>query len=210
MGHRVTLRRWPLLIGATLVVSTLFVSDSYAVRHQPREGWVAGISWGLGKGAVTTPEGREGEFHEGAAPQWRVGHTLGSRLLLAFEHRAWFVELGSVPAEEKLRLTLQSYGFSLDFFPGKSANATGGIYLRAGAGLGWSGVGQIEGLGLGETQRTDEFGFSGLIGAGYDFWVARDFMLGAGTAYNYFSIGGDEYVDTGWFTPVVLNGSLFF
>lgn len=214
MRHDFTTSPYAPAVGALLVLVTVWTSEATALRHQPREGWVAGVSWGIGRGGITTagPASQDLEFREGATPQWRIGPMLGSKFLLALEHRLWFVERASFdpPDTVKGRLTLQSFGLSLDFFPGNPHDATGGIYLRVGAGIGWSGVNFFEGIGLGHGDRTDEAGFSVLVGAGYDFWVSRNFLLGAGIAYHYFDIGGAEYVDKGWFSPVVLNGTLVF
>jgi hypothetical protein len=212
------------LVVAVTVLAIGWANDSHAVRHQPREGWVAGVSWGIGRGVITTPDGEALDYREGAAPQWRIGPMLGSRFLLALEHRFWFVEradieeptpIGEVEEGDEIeatkgRLTLQSFGLSLDFFPGNAENATGGIWLRVGAGIGWSGVSIFEGVGLGHGPRTDEAGFSALLGAGYDFWVYKSFMLGAGVSFNYLDIGGTEFVKKGWFAPLTLNGSLYF
>jgi hypothetical protein len=119
----------------------------------------------------------------------------------------WLVEFGEDPV--KYRRTLQSWGLALTLYPGNPLGPSGGIYLRAGSGLGLAGTAQknaVEGEAQRRGERYDDYGYSVFGEGGYEFWITSAFTAGVNVAAYYFGIDG-VYAESGYFTSLglVLN-----
>ncbi len=220
----------PIVIAITLMAFTLiFPEDALAIRTQPRPLWMVGVGWGLGRGAFNQPDGSSQEYKEGGIPLIRVGRMLGSKTMLAFNYSGWVVEFDEEHLESgdaaglfvdeeadtviiKSRRSQQQIALSLYWFPGNPDGASGGVYLRAGAGMGWTGSNKvpiIAGGSQGHGNRIDEFGWGVSAETGYEFWIHEHATLGAGVFYDYMSIQ-ETMVDDGWFAGASMNFNIYF
>jgi hypothetical protein len=205
-----------LLFGALFAVSfAAAVPDALAIRHQPRPDWMVGAGFGFGRGAFDNLDGDRSEYRSGAAPMIHAGRMLNPHLMVGASYEAWLIEFGtSQPGfPEKTRRTLQNLALAVTVFPGNQNGASGGIFLRAGAGLGWAGTGFKEAVPdqkQDEGERLDEFGFGAFGEGGYEFWIADNFTAGLSANFNYFDIDGDTVVSKAAFASVVLNLNLYW
>jgi hypothetical protein len=198
----------------TAVVATLGIvltaDPSHAIRFQQRPDWRVGLGWGFGRGTFEDPAGDQAQYRSGSAPQLRFGRMLGSRLMAGIDYEAWVIEFGDIPT--KYRRGLQNLMASIDVFPGNPDGASGGIFLRFAGGMGWSGSAEVP-VAVGEAQqhgeRIDEWGWGAAFGAGYEFWVAPNFTVGAAAAINYFDLD-ERIVDRAGFSALVLDLNLYF
>ena len=97
-------------------------------------------------------------------------------------------------------------------FSGEPGSASGGVYLGAGAGMGWSGTNELpieSDNPQGHGGRLDEWGWGLSFEGGYDFWIFGHAAPGLGVFYNYMSTK-EAIVDNGWFTGVFINFNVFF
>jgi hypothetical protein len=207
--------RFILLSALLLVFSAGFVQDSRAIRYQPRPDWKVGVGLGFGRGAFENLEGEQSEYRSGASPMFHVGRMLGEHFMVGVSYEAWLIEFGtSQPGfPEKTRRTLQNLTLAFSVFPGNQRGASGGVFLRAGAGMGWAGTGfknAVPDESQDEGVRHDEYGFGVFGEGGYEFWIAPNFTAGLSATFNYFDIGGDIVVDKAAFAAVVLNLSLYW
>jgi hypothetical protein len=191
------------------------VPDALAIRYQPRHDWMVGVGFGIGRGAFDNLNGERSEYRSGAAPAIHVGRALGEHFMASVSYEAWLIEFGtSQPGfPEKTRRTLQNLALAFTVYPGNQRGASGGIFLRAGAGLGWAGTGFKEAVPdqkQDEGERYDEFGFGVFGEGGYEFWIAENFTTGLSATFNYFDIGGDLVVDKAAFAAVLLNLNLYW
>jgi hypothetical protein len=182
---------------------------------------MVGVGWGAGPGQLTTPatipddtygdaaKATDG-FKGGAAPIVRLGRMLGERFMIDACWDDWLVEFGEDP--EKYRRTLQTWGLGLSFYPGDPLGATGGIYLRAGGGLGLAGTAEknsVEGVAQRRGERYDDYGYSVFGETGYEFWITSSFTAGLDASAYYFGIDG-VYVEDAWFTSFGLILKAYF
>jgi len=197
-----------LVLGAVAV--TLLTADAGALRYQQRPAWMTGVGFGIGRGNFTDPAGSESEYRSGVSPQIRIGRMLGQRGMISVNYDAWLIEYGEVPT--KIRRSLQNAAFAVTLFPGNPEGPSGGVYLRAGAGLGWTGTAEVEIVPGGKQERgdrIDEWGV-GVVGElGYEFWISDHFAAGLVSTINYFDIG-ETIVDTAWFVSAGLTINLYF
>jgi len=181
-----------------------------------------GIGFGAGRGAFENGEASpfylagetQSTYRDGVSPQIRFGRMLGEHFQAGVSYEAWLIEFGVVAPDmpDKVRRTIQNLSFAFALFPGNQRGASGGIFLRAGAGLGWVGTGVKEvpiGAPQDEGEREDEWGVGVFTEGGYEFWIAKHLTAGLGATFNYFDIG-DEIVDRAWFGAVVFNVNLYF
>jgi opacity protein-like surface antigen len=184
---------------------TAAASDVFALSPHERDGWVLGLSYGGARGEAEAPDGTGGGTEDGVSPQIRFGHMLGSHFSLGASYSGWMYETGVNPI--KYRYALQSINLAATWYPGRADSGLGGLYLRAGAGLGWANYTEIE-LVEGEEQshgdRTTESGLGLELNLGYEFRIVRNMAAGIGIGYNYLDIGGELY-EKGSFYPVTLN-----
>jgi len=216
-----------ILVIAAIALGALYPEEALALRTQPRPFWTVGVSWGLGRGVFNQPDGSRQEYEEGGVALIRVGRMVGSKAMLALNYSGWIIEFDDEPQEEgaakfndeaedstiiKNRRSMQQLALSLYWFPGNPDGASGGVYLRAGAGVGWAGSNQVPitpGQSQGHGHRIDEWGWGVSAETGYEFWVHRHATLGVGVFYDYMSVK-ETVVDDGWFTGASMNLNIYF
>jgi hypothetical protein len=133
---------------------------------------------------------------------------LGRHFMVGVDYQGWAIEGGELPNKD--RGSLQNLSATVTLIPGSPGSALGGWYIRAGAGLGWSGKGRKE-VHIGEEihggERLDQFGYAVLGETGYEIWVHHNFSIAPGVAINYLDIGGkDETVTTSDGEEVTVRG----
>lgn len=212
-----------------ILIGALLPDEALALRTQPRPNWMAGIGWGIGRGEYRLLDGTTEKYSEGGTPLIRVGRMIGSKAMLALNYSGWVVEFDEDPPENgeepglfasdaedstiiKKRLSQQQLNLSIYWFPGNPRGASGGVYLRAGAGMGWSGSNDVPitpGEEQGDGDRVDEWGWGLSAEGGYEFWVGSHATLGVGVFGNYMSLK-DTIVDDGWFAGASMNFNIYF
>jgi len=204
------MRRVRSIAGLVLLSMALHAPSAEALRLQPRPDWLMGVGLGYGRGTFESPAGTRASYRGGPAFQLRFAHTLGRHAMLGIHYDTWMREFGEVPT--KHRNVQQGLGLGLTLLPGNPAGASGGIFLRASGGMGWTGIAEktsIPGEAQGEGERIDEWGFNAAADAGYEFWIARNFAAGLGVCVGYFGIG-ETLVDRAGFAALVLDLNLYF
>jgi hypothetical protein len=218
------------IVIAFAALCALSPEDALAIRKQPRPDYVVGVGWGLGRGTFNAPDGSRQEYTEGGVSLIRVGRMITPEVMLTFNYSGWIIEYSDttwdwVPesvshfaaaesdsAVIKNRRSQQQVALGLYWFPGNPHGASGGIYLRASAGMGWSGTNELlieSDNPQGHGSRIDEWGWGISAEGGYEFWVAGNASLGVGAFYNYMSVR-DTIVDNGWFTGASMNFNIYF
>jgi hypothetical protein len=160
------------LLSLSIIVISFSALWSNAQAQEPpaglvevKEGGRQGFWLGLGIGAG-------GESNDLVGPGYtepfyqptvslRAGGTVSPHLRLGGEVLSWFDEQGDATA------SLSSLLFVAQFYP----LTRGGLYLKAGAGLGRNALDFDDGFGVGDT------GFAGLLGAGYELRLGRRLYL---------------------------------
>jgi hypothetical protein len=204
-------------ISITIIAMLLAVGGgASALKYSERPPWMANIGIGLGKGTFDDVDDTERVFRMGAVPQIRFGRMLGRHLLLDINYQGWIIEFdqyGDVEIEDaKIRRSLQNFGMGLAWFPANPEGPWGGLYLRAGAGMGWSGTAVVpveEGGKQEHGERQDDWGTAYFGELGYEFWISGNSTLGLTATYNYFDIEG-AIVNTAWFSAASMTLSLYF
>jgi hypothetical protein len=202
-------RAWSVAI-LVLPLVALHAPAAQSLRLQPRPDWQVGVGLGYGRGTFESPSGTRASYRSGPAFQLRFGHTLGQHAMLGAYYDTWMIEYGEVPT--KHRNVQQGLGLGFTCFPGNPAGPSGGIFLRASGGMGWTGIAEktaIPGEPQGEGERTDEWGFNVAADAGYEFWIARNFTAGLGASFGYLGID-ETIVDRAGFAALVLDLNLHF
>ncbi len=144
-------------------LGTVLFHGAVHAYPQTRQGFYFGL--GLGAGSADTGFGTTNSPRlSGSAGNFRLGFTLNPKLALGLESNSW---LKSAP-DGIFALTTITLAASV--FPAE------GLVLRAGAGAGAEG-GAGDGIG-------GEAGSGLVIGAAYEFRVARSFALGPQVDYN--------------------------
>ena len=220
-----------LAMTAVMVFSAVTPHDALALTKQPRSNYMAGVGWGMGRGVFHDPDGNRQEYTEGGIALIRVGRMIGSKAMVAVNYSGWIIEYSdttrdwgagsdhhvfrSDPEDStvlKNRRSQQQVAVSLYWFPGNPNGASGGIYLRLGAGTAWSGTNEVlieADNPQGHGSRIDEWGWGVSAEGGYDFWISRHASLGVGVFYNYMSVK-EAIVDNGWFTGLSMNLNVYF
>jgi hypothetical protein len=168
------------------------------------------VGFGMGRGSFTEASGVGTQYRSGATPVIRIGRMIGNHSMISVHYGGWVIEYGDVPI--KTRRSMQTFGLALALFPGRTGGASGGIYIRAGGGVGWTGETEVEitpddpqGHGHGH----HEYGTGAFAEAGYEFWISRNFTVGAGVCYHYSSIN-ESIFESAWFASGVMNLNLYF
>jgi len=186
--------RTKIILALVLLVAALVPVAAQAGRPHVRDGWLIGLGYGYGRGAITLTEVGDRDFEDGATPQIRFGRAISSRFTLSAEYSGWMLEGGNL--EGKLRSSMQDVLLALTWYPGHPESAWGGFYVRAGAGYGWGRFAVVEldeDLHHGESQSLDENGL-GLQGVfGYEWRIAHGVAAGLSGTVNHLDIGGDFY-----------------
>jgi hypothetical protein len=207
----------PALITFTLIAALACLSPrASALKYHERQPWMVNVGIGIGRGNFNDVDESQRDYRNGAVPQMRFGRMLGRHLMVSANYQGWILEfdrVGDVVLEDaKIRRSLQDLTLGLAWFPGDPESAWGGLYIRAAAGMGWSGTAIIpveEGGKQEHGERIDDWGTGYLGEIGYDFWISNNATVGLSASYNYFDIQG-EIVETAWFTGANLTLSLFF
>jgi hypothetical protein len=203
--------------------------DAEALRMQPRPNYMVGVGWGMGRGVFHAPDGSMEEYREGGIGLIRVGRMLGQHAMVGASYAGWIIEFDK-PSEEtgrsvaalgdeeepleidKNRFSQQVLVLSLTLFPGNPRGLTGGVYMRAGGGMGWAGIGEVpvlEGVPKGHGERIDQWGWSFFAEGGYDFWISDHASLGVGLLYSYLGLNR-QIVDRGWLAGASVNFNIHF
>jgi hypothetical protein len=190
---------------AIMLLGTLWSDAALALRKQPRPNYMVGIGWGMGRGIFNDADGARQEYTEGGIALIRVGRMVGSKAMVALNYSGWIIEFSdttwdwvsdsephSYASESdsvvlKNRRSQQQVALSLYWFPGNPQGASGGIYLRAGAGMGWTGTNELlieSDNPQGHGSRIDEWGWGVSAEGGYEFWIAAHATFGLGIFYN--------------------------
>lgn len=207
------------IVGSVLILATALLAaparDAAALEPHERDGWVAGIGFGFGRAKFQGGEALnrvDTGWEEGTTPRLRLGHMLGKRVMLGYEQFQWFDEQGLGTAA--VRVSAQTFGAALTFFPGNPRAETGGIYLRAGAGFASARI-AVSPDAVGGVDSThheeslDEGGTSIMFGGGYEFRIAKPVALGADVTAHHHSIG-KEFFDEVWFVPITVGLTWYF
>ena len=204
------------------LLSAALATDVFALQKHERDGWVAGIAFGYGVSKIKSGETLnelESGWNQGATPRLGIGHMIGRRFMLGYEQCQWMEEQGL--GEAAVRGSLQTFGLELNWFPGNPQSATGGIYLRGGAGfanarvaltphaVGSGSSGGSSGDSVHTEEHVDEAGTSYMLGIGYEFRVAKPFAIGADLTANY-QVIHKELFDTNWFVPITVQLNWYF
>ena len=197
--------------------------DAHAIRYQPRPNWTVGVGFGIGQGEFDNVPGSlfyevvGSKSHDniGVIPEIHFGRMLGERFQVGLSYEAWMTEFGNVdeglPAQ--WRRSMQNLSLAFAVFPGNQRGASGGIFLRAGFGLGWvgSGVKEVqEGEDQGEGARKDDQGWAAFGEGGYEFWARRNVTVGLSATINYLDVNGGYFANAAWFTSIVANFNVYW
>jgi hypothetical protein len=213
---------------AVVLAGAAAPEGALALTKQPRPAYMVGVGWGMGRGDFSSPDGSSQTYSEGGVALMRFGRMVGSRAMVALNYSGWIIEfdeelmenggrmLFAGDAEDstiiKSRRSQQQMALSLYYFPGNSNGATGGLYVRAGAAVGWAGTNQVPitpGEPQGHGNRIDEWGWGVSLETGYEFWVSSNATIGLGAFYDYMSIR-ETIVDKGWFIGGCVNFNVYF
>jgi len=213
---------WVVLVTAFVVLQAL---PAQAIRYQPRPNWTVGVGFGIGlgefenvpdpQGPFYAEDGKTSYYRNGAVPEIHIGRMLGERFQVGVSYEAWLTEYGDVNVglHDKWRRTMQNLSLAFAVFPGNQRGASGGIFLRAGGGLGWVGSGWkevFEEEAQDEGEREDDWGWAAFGEGGYEFWIHRHATAGLSATFNYLDVSGDHFVTKGWFAAVVMNFNVYW
>ncbi len=144
------------------------------LKHARRGFWI-GLGLGYGSLGVEDGDSREGGF----SGTLKLGGTLSQNLLIGVQSNGWTKTFEEIDAS----LTFGVLAAVLQFYLGSNS----GFYLSAGGGLG-----TLSGEAYGQSETKTGFGW--VVGAGYDFRLARMFSL---TPYVNFAGSSFDLLDTG-------------
>jgi hypothetical protein len=204
------------LVTAAFIIAGA-AGPAHALRWYERPAWMVGIGWAVGPGELTNassftgeyePEalaflgepGATAEYRTSAAPSIRFGRMLGQTFMVDVYWGNWLVDMGEEPI--KVRRTLQSVGMGISVYPGNPTGASGGIYLRGGAGFGFAGTGvkkAEQGTAQKRGDRHTDDGYAFFGEGGYEVWLTSSITFGLNIAGYYYGIDGD-YVNTAWYS----------
>jgi len=206
------------IINAIVLVAILACigGSADALKYRERPPWMANVGIGIGKGRFDDIDDTQRVYRSGAVPQIRFGRMLGRHFMASLNYQGWIIEFdryGDLVLEDaKIRRSLQDFTLALTWFPGSPEGPLGGLYIRAGAGVGWAGTAIIpvhEDEAQEHGERHDDWGTGYLAELGYEFWISNNSTIGLTASYNYFDLDGD-IVKTAWFTSANLILSLYF
>jgi hypothetical protein len=207
------------------VFAVLQASDADAIRYQPRPNWTVGVGFGVGQGEFENvpgtffyeTDGKTSHYRNGVSPVIHIGRMLGEHFQIGVSYEAWLTEFGSLtsnPSEpDKWRRTMQNLSVAFAVFPGNQRGASGGVFLRVGAGLGWVGTGAkdvLEDEAQDEGEREDDWGWAMFGEGGYEFWVHSHATAGLSATFNYLDVSGDHFVTKAWFASIVMNFNVYW
>jgi hypothetical protein len=198
---------------------------AHAILYQPRPNWMVGVGLAVGQGEFENvpgsffyeADGKTNRYTAGVTPEIHIGRVLGERFQIGVSYEGWLTEFGNVhPGEglpDKWRRTMQNLSLSVAVFPGNARGASGGIFLRAGAGLGWVGTGGkqvFEEQAQDEGEREDDWGWAAFGEGGYEFWAHKNATVGLSATFNYMDLSGDHFVAKAWFASIAMNLNVYW
>ncbi len=181
----------------------LFVAVLFSVVLSPagplladdhiRDGWFIGMGYGYGRGVITTSDGLDFSYRNGATPQIRFGHSVGQGFMAGLEYGGWMFEEGD--ADLKYRYSLQSVNAALTWYPGPVDAYWGGFYSRAGVGLAWGRGARItiEEQVQVESEYITETGLGLVFQIGYEFRITHNAAAGLSLGYSHLEIDKDLF-----------------
>ncbi len=204
------IRRTALLLALAAAALAAFAGNAFALRYHERPPWFVGVGYGIGRGTFVDPADEKSGYRSGVNPQVRFGRMVGRHFMLGANYTGWVIEFGNVPT--KIRRSLQSAALAVTVFPGNPKGPTGGLYLRAGGGPGWTGTAEVEIVPGGKQEhgtRVDEWGFGAVGEVGYEFWITSYCAAGLIASYSYFGID-ERIVDHAWFASGGCTFNIYF
>jgi hypothetical protein len=140
---------------------------------------------------------------------------LGNHFQVGLSYEGWLTEFGNIEpvGPDKWRRTMQTFSLAIAVFPGRPRGASGGIFLRAGAGIGWVGTGAkevVQGEEQTEGEREDDTGWGAFGEGGYEFWTHQNATVGLSATFNYLDVSGDYFVSEAWFASLVINLNVYW
>ena len=185
------LLRW--LVPVVLVVAVLMPGAPACAEDHVRDGWFIGMGYGYGRGVITTSDGLDFSYRNGATPQIRFGHSVSKHFQAGMEYGGWMFEEGDV--DFKYRYSLQTVTAALSWFPGEENSYWGGFYGRAGVGLAWGrGVRvTLEDQEQVESVNITETGLGLIFQFGYEFRITHNAAAGLSLGYSHLDIDKDLF-----------------
>ena len=189
--HENNLLRW--LVPMVLVVAVLWPAGSVRAEDHVRDGWFIGMGYGYGRGAITTSDGHDAAYRDGATPQIRFGHAVSQHFMAGMEYGGWMFEEGDV--DLKYRYSLQTVTAALSWHPGPVNTYWGGFYSRAGVGLAWGRANRIrlEDQEQIDTVHITETGLGLAFQIGYEFRITHNAAAGLSLGYSHLEIDKDLF-----------------
>ncbi len=207
------------LVGLLALMVVIMAADTaLALQPHQRDRWMAGIGLGVGlaKLGLLDPSGDLGlldtDWEEGATAQIRFGWIfVPDRLMVSFENKQWLDEQGA-PEEIaddrliKLRASVQHFSLALTVFPGSPAGPSGGLFLKAGAGIGNARFTVLRPSTEEEQEASggdkftklfinDDNGLALFAELGYELRIWSSLGAGLVVGFNYLDLDGDVYQD---------------
>jgi hypothetical protein len=159
----VLLRRLVFFAAVISALGAMLAPITADAHPQTRGGFFLGFDAARGSAGVSTA-GSNSERSSGWGGGFRLGYAPNPKYALGIESNRW-VEVDQVSA-----VTLGTLTAAVSVFPAE------GLVLRAGYG-----IGDVAGAGGG---LSGEVGSGWMVGAGYEFRVARSFAIGPQLHYN--------------------------
>ena len=160
---------------AILLLAPAFAAQAGQWPHE-RDGVVLGFNLGAGTAAVNAA-GYDSEREGGLAGNGRIGYAFSPELAVGLEGNFWTKKVDSET------WTFNVGAATLTYYPGAQ-----GFFVRGGLG-GGSMEFETEQNGVTFSASDDGFGF--LLGAGYEWRLARKFALGPEIDYSYAKVSDD-------------------
>ena len=193
-----------LLVPVALVLAALLPGAEARADDHVRDGWFIGMGYGYGRGVLTASDQQDYSYRNGATPEIRFGHSVGKHWLAGLEYGGWMFEEGD--ADIKYRYSLQSVNAAVTWHPGEADAYWGGFYTRAGLGLAWGRVVEVEIEDQIQVKSTavTETGLSLVFQIGYEFRITHNAAAGLSTGWTQLDIGKDLFEEARY-VPLALT-----
>jgi hypothetical protein len=210
------MKRTAVITLTIIALLSCAAGNAGALKYRKRDPWMVNVGIGIGTGKFDDYDEVTREWRTGAVPQIRLGRMIGRHFMISLNYQGWLIEFDRYGDNEledaKIRRSLQDLAFGIAWFPGNPEGPWGGLYLRAGGGMGWSGTAVIpveEGGKQEHGYRQDDWGTAWFGEVGYEFWISDNATIGIVTSYTYFDIQG-RIVQTAWVTAGGITLALYF
>jgi hypothetical protein len=208
---------------AALLALLVTAGSAAALGPHERDGWVAGMGFGLANAKLENVEGVASDWEQGVSPQIRFGRMIGRRFMVSFETKTWMDEQGAFYDEAgepalAIRVGLQNFNLLATWFPGAPESPAGGIFLYAGGGAAIARLTLFEpnagGGDTGESEHqevyNDDWGYGVTAGAGYELRIFKHLAAGASVSMNWQFMEGEGFFDQNRFVPLTMNLNWYF